>query len=275
MRQFIRSINMVRKNLTSKRWENRQIIIEIMREHQPMSIEKLKETASKQMSYQTFRRWYNKLIDEGEIIAPTLVLASSYKEADRFEVAELTQLLSSENTDKSVLRGRLEQLEIISRNSKVAHIPNVMNSLDKCLEKDIVKNSVELIDVLTHILCNIYVSETEHPIQESNEIIREIHEPISSQVNKIIENNHFPTPWTFSFFRLSGNLDSINILFTLLSKYPEKVKESNFAICLARSGDLYKKYHSEINSRLDELGGDPDEKLQSLSSYLRKIINQN
>ena len=107
------------------------------------------------MSYQTFRRWYNKLSDEREIIPPTISLIKSYEEANRFEVAELTQVILSE-TNHTILKGRLGQLETISREYKVANIPNVMNSLSSCLGKKVVQTSVKLFDLLMNILCNIF-----------------------------------------------------------------------------------------------------------------------
>jgi hypothetical protein len=95
-----------------------------------------------------------------------------------------------------------------------------------------------------------------------------------ARMNKIIDSIEYPTPWTFSFYRISGNSDSIDVIFSSIMKQSKPIEIGNFSYCLGRNGNLYKKHHSKINSKLIELARGNKQNIQKIAIDLQKRIQQ-
>ena len=270
------------ENITYRKSDNRDLIINYLREN-PVRYEKLRKQARQWeengvMRYQTFRRWFLKLRDRGIIIHPPCYLVKEYIEANRFEVATLIQDNFGE-TSTVLLHGRLYQLLGISKTHKIAQIPGVMFALKKGLENDILINNNEIFDILVQIITNIVLIERDYPMETSKRIITEVETEFISVLNNIIKRKRkFPSGFQLELLSISGNLDTVNIIFEKIPFYKnfssEERTQANLGYFLGPATNIHSKYFSSINKHLDDLAENLNPEIQKVSLELRRSISQ-
>lgn len=269
-------MRLVRKSLSIKRGSNREFILEKLRGN-PLSYDSLKELAQERMSYQTFRRWYNILIEEKEIEKPLLRLSKDYDTANPFNVANIINAIQNE-TNKVLLTGRLIQL-LGESSKKIAQFPGVMNTLLGCLDNNTVIESKNIIETLYGVFYNIFVSEFKYPISTSKRILEELTTIVIPTINQIIsKKSEFPSGNLLRLLSVCGNNESAKIIFSKMDIYSELDASSRVTINLGHflgpTTRLYQNQLEQINAELDDLARSENPKLQKISLDLRMNITQ-
>ena len=89
-----------------------------------------------QIPYKSLARRLSRLERNGIIkhIPDLYIIAEEAKEANRGVIKNCLEVIRNPNENERVLRERIKQLRGISLEKRVAHLPNVLSTLEECLE---------------------------------------------------------------------------------------------------------------------------------------------
>lgn len=261
----------MRQSLELKRSDVDLIIKEILAGGDKTANELRDEIVSKRKmcSRSTFYKHLKKLVRRGEILEHNYRLVKIGKDADPEEVEDCVKTILNTEEYEEVIKDRIRQLRMISRNKRTAHLPKVLDAFEKCLENLNVIDDLKAVEELSFTLNNILRFERKYNLSSYKKIIKRIMDGVFKKILSIVEKRpDFLQIQTILFLGNSWSREAVDIFFRKIeAKELDENQINNIEYALK---ELYRKNQRLINKYIDNLLRSDDEQNRRIAKKLRE-----
>jgi len=194
-------------------------------------------------------------------------------EANYDVVKDCIEVINKIDEKERVVLDRLKQLKMISWKKRIAHLPNVLKTLNEFLLNPKFFNNPSIFQELNQLLVNILRLERKYQLPTSKRIIDEITGVILTKVIELVKQTpYFPHSSTYLFLVEARNMRAIDTLFDKIqSTKPDQDQYEGVANSLKQ---IYPEINRIINARIDAFIRTEDEILQKIGSDMRVKITE-